>query len=274
MSKRPAWWLDALRVYWPLNNLVARATSIPLLGRILFTAVRPLFSKKNFNVTYVPVNRSIRGAENMVLPARLIEGLIQKSSHRVVLKRCSCRDSEGCGEFPVEMACLLMGDGARHIDPRIARHVTTGEAVAHLHDRIGRGLIPMLGRVRMDDFYYGVPNEGRLLTICFCCPCCCTVLRSSRFFPKEVQDSLVRVKGLAITVDHDVCGLCGACVEGCFMGALRIEGGGIVRDEGLCKGCGHCAARCPEGAVTMTIDDLEGAMAEIRGRIGERITVE
>ena len=274
MSRRPAWWLDFLKIIWPITKLSARATQWPVVGKLLSPAVIPFFTGKNFHISYLPVNATISGAQSMVLPTRLIEEITRRSAHRVIIKRCTCRDSESCSTYPVEEACLLLGEGTKSIDARIARHVSVDEALEHLRHMLDLGLIPMMGRVLMDNYFWGVPNRGKLLTICFCCPCCCTIFNSVRFFPAEVKDSFVRVKGLSVTVDPNTCQRCGTCVEACFFQAISLTPHGIVHYDALCKGCGRCAVVCPTKAVAVEVENLDEAVEEIIGRIRRRIDFE
>ena len=82
---------------------------------------------------------------------------------------------------------MLLGEDTQKVTKGIANTLTVDEAILHLHKKIKLGLIPMTGRVRMDDLYYGIPNRGKMLTICFCCPCCCTVLNSARLLSGHIQ---------------------------------------------------------------------------------------
>lgn len=273
MRKRPTWWLDFLRVVWPLTTLSAKMTQWPVVGRIFALLVRPLFTGKNFHVTHIPLNVAVRGTGSAHVPERVLEELIRRSVHRVTINRCTCRESEHCRYYPVENACLHLGEGTSHLDPHIATPRSVDEAIAHMRAMTGMGLIPMIGRVRMDDFFYGTPNTGRSLTVCFCCPCCCTIFKSTRYFPEEVKDSLVRLKGLRVRIDNSACTGCGACVDGCFTRALSPGDGGIVWDETRCKGCGHCATICPEKIITIAVDDIEEAISDIMGRINHRINI-
>jgi UDP-glucose 4-epimerase len=141
---------------------------------------------------------------------------------------------------------------------------------------IGLGLIPMIGRVRMDDLFYGTPNTGRSLTICFCCSCCCTIFKSARYFPDDVKNSLVRLKGLRIVIDNKRCTTenCNICISECFTGALSFCEKGLVWNGALCKGCGRCATVCPPKAISLEIKNIDEAVSEIMGRIKERINIE
>lgn len=273
MSWRPSWWLNVLKTYWPLNQLTAKATHWPVVGPVVTKAIRPLFNSKNFNITYIPINAKIDPPVSTALTENIIADLIRSSSHRVVIKRCSCRDSKNCKEFPAEDSCLLLGEDTKKVSPDIANHLSVDEALEHMKKKIALGLIPMTGRVRMDDLYYGIPNRGRMLTICFCCPCCCTVLSSAKYFPKEFRSSIVRLNGLHVLVDQSKCIQCKTCIDACFMNAISIEGGKIIHDESKCIGCGRCSTICPQNATTVELDDSQAAIDEILGRISQRVVV-
>lgn len=274
MSKRPRWWLDFLRIFWPLTYLSAKMTQWPIVGKIVAFVLRPLFTGKNFHVSHLPINKDIKGAGSAFIPEKVLEELVRRSSHRITINRCTCRELKRCEHYPVEDACLQLGEGTRYLDRHIATPRTVDEALAHVHKMLDLGLVPMIGRVRMDDFFYGTPNTGRSLTICFCCHCCCTIFNSIRFCPDDVKESLVRLKGLWVSINHAECTMCGICVKECFTGALSVYENRIAWSGELCKGCGRCAMVCPKKVVSLTIDDLDEAVADVMGRIIQRINIE
>ena len=47
----------------------------------------------------------------------------------------------------------------------------------------------------------------------------------------------------------DACIRCGACAEGCPVGAISEGDGKYVIDAGACIDCGACAEGCPVGAI-------------------------
>ncbi len=273
MSKRPEWWLTVLAKVWPITWISARATTWPVIGWFVKKASLPFFSGKNLNITYLPINEEIKGTSTL-LPVTIVEELIKRSSHRVIIKKCTCRDARQCKNHPIEYGCTLLGEGTREIDPRIARHVSKDEAIAHLHKTIEDGLVPMIGRVRIDNIIWGVRDEGNLLTICHCCHCCCTILTSGRYLPQEMAASLVPLKGLRIAVDYDACNLCSTCIEACPMIAISMNGGQITHDMSKCIGCGRCITVCPERAVSAEIDDIDEAIRELTSRIGKLASIE
>jgi len=183
MSRRPSWWLTVLAKIWPVTWLSARATQIPVVGKFVAMMTLPLFTRRILNVSYIPINRSVEGVDNTWLPQELAERLIRESSHRVIINRCTCRDDRQCMEHPIEYGCTLLGDGTKEIDPRIARHVSVDEAIEHLRRTLDDGLMPMIGRVKIDNYIWGVKDRGKLLTMCPCCRCCCTILNSGKYFP-------------------------------------------------------------------------------------------
>jgi UDP-glucose 4-epimerase len=274
MSKRPTWWLRFLSIIWPITWLSGRAYAVPVIGRILTILTRRLFSKKNLNLSYIPIHQEMSPAESIPLPQEIITALIRRSSHRAIINRCTCRDDRTCKKHPIDLGCMLLGDGAKEIDPRISRHVDIEEAISHLKEAIDNGLIPLIGRARIDNFLYGVRDRGRLLTICFCCRCCCTIFASGKYLPEEIAQRLVRLEGLHFTIDHERCSGCGVCVDECFMGALSLSDGKIVKNEIKCKGCGRCVDLCPEGALGMEWEDSKSVIDRILKRIENYITFE
>ena len=61
-------------------------------------------------------------------------------------------------------------------------------------------------------------------------------------------------RNYAIKIDHDLCGICGACVAVCPADALHL---GTIRLEALdenCIGCRFCIITCPSDALEL-LDD-------------------
>ena len=250
------------------------ATRWPVVGGVVAKIAMPLMSEKNFNVTHIPINTEIGGVDKSYLPSLVLEELINRSAHRVIIKRCTCRDERQCSNHGIEAGCIQLGAGTEEIDPRIARHVSKSEAIDHMQACVGDGLVPMVGRVKVDNLIWGVKDRGRLLAVCFCCSCCCTILNSGKYLPDEVAERIVKLKGLSIQIDTRKCNQCKTCVEACFMDALEITDGQLVRNEQLCKGCGLCVSQCPEGAQTPSVENLEEALGELQDRIKSRIDYE
>jgi ferredoxin len=99
-------------------------------------------------------------------------------------------------------------------------------------------------------------------------------MRSTRYFPQEANDSLVRIQGLSINVDSKKCTGCGACVEDCFASAISLIEGKAVHSEEKCKGCGRCVSLCQQHAVSAMVADVDAAVREMIKRIESIIDFE
>ena len=53
-----------------------------------------------------------------------------------------------------------------------------------------------------------------------------------------------------LTINHDLCCHCGACIESCPFSALREEEGRVVAGA-ECRLCRSCVAVCPVSALTV-----------------------
>jgi Pyruvate/2-oxoacid:ferredoxin oxidoreductase delta subunit len=270
MSFRPAWWIRFLSMIWPLTRLAGRVYDAPLVGRLLAFLTLPLFSPHKQSLTYIPINHEISGGRSTPLPRAITAGLIAESSHRAIIHHCTCRMDRGCADHDAGLGCMLLGDGAAEIDAKIARHVTKEEALAHLDRALANGLMPLVGRAPIDNYMWGVANRGRLLTVCFCCRCCCTILGAGRYLPAEIHESIMPLPGVTVTTNAAACFGCEECVRECFMGALALVDGIAVRDESRCKCCGRCASVCIAKAIEVTVDD-KTARADVIARIGRYV---
>lgn len=161
-----------------------------------------------------------------------------------------------------------MGDSALEGNPRAFKEVSVEEAKAHARKAIDAGLIPVIGKARIDNLIFQIKERQRLLTTCFCCECCC-ITRYTRKAPVELLDPLFsKLDGLRIEVT-DECTGCGKCADHCYIKAISVKGGKAVIDD-YCRGCGRCADLCPSNAIRITIDDpefLDKAVERIRAHV-------
>jgi NAD-dependent dihydropyrimidine dehydrogenase PreA subunit len=271
MSIRPAWWMTLQALMIPLVNKMLRETRTTMLGRIAGWFTVPMLSGKNFNITYLPIHYRISDIGETLLPQVVLRELVRQSAHRAIIKRCTCRDGGKCGNHQVELGCLLLGEGAAEIDTGVSRHISVDEALDHVDRCVENGLTPFAGRFKADDYIWGVKDRGKLLTICFCCACCCVIRKHLRYLPEISKASVIRLKGLEIITDPERCNACGICTDACFMEARKITDGKLVYDPSRCKGCGHCLSICPEKAVSANVADIGDAVSEVWGRIDRLI---
>jgi ferredoxin len=218
-------------------------------------SVHPWTRLDKTNIRWLPINQDIELPASAPMPRELLDRFIDEASHRVVYRDCVCRQGNKCKSYPVGIGCLQMGDSAMDAPEALVREVGPEEAKEYVSNAIARGLVPVVGKVRIDNFIFGIKDRSRLLTVCFCCECCC-ITRYNRFAPAEYLDDLFpRLDGISIEVTDDCTG-CGTCVEHCYIKAISLEGERAVIGD-LCRACGRCATVCPSKAVKVSIDDPE-----------------
>jgi UDP-glucose 4-epimerase len=138
------------------------------------------------------------------------------------------------------------------------------EANKHIQRGIANGLYPLIAHTVIDAVTLGIPYK-RMLTICFCCECCCVVHRGLRTGPASLSQVVQRLRGLRILVEEDCCG-CGVCIEKCPVGAISLnQDGAVISDE--CKGCGICIQACPDEAIKMEMGGEETFLASFNDRM-------
>jgi hypothetical protein len=60
----------------------------------------------------------------IVQPHAVVERFIHLSRHRWIMNRCIRRESSKCGDHPIGLGCLFMGDAALGIHPGFGRLVS------------------------------------------------------------------------------------------------------------------------------------------------------
>ncbi len=239
---------DALMKLWPLGKVIYWLGNRPLVGLL----VRPFISAANDAATIIPVHETVRGTESVALPYPVLTPIVERASTRFLLHECMCRRGENCQTYPHDLGCLVLGAGAAAIDPALGRPVDVEEALAHVQRAMDIGLVPLVVHAAFDAWMLGIPYR-RMMTVCFCCDCCCAVRLGLRMGPPSFWDTVVRLPGLTVTVGPECVG-CGKCVEVCHVRAIAVDNG-HARIAEQCKGCGRCAAVCPTGAITLHLAD-------------------
>ena len=233
---------------WPLSRVAYKLGSQPLIGPLM----RPIFSTRANQAAIIPVNEVIRNDESVVLPYTLLPPLIKGASSRFLMSHCMCRRNENCSTYPHSLGCLFLGDGAAQINPGLGHIASVGEALSHVEHAMQAGLVPLIAHTVFDSYLLGIPYR-RMLTICFCCDCCCTVRHGLRIGPPAFWEIVNRLPGLRVEAGEECLG-CETCLPVCSVGAISMRNGRASIDE-TCKGCGRCVEACPVGAIQMVMDE-------------------
>lgn len=226
------------------------ASRIPFVSRW-----HPWVKPSKTDMRWIPINEDINRPEDAPVPLELLDRMIGEASHRAVFDRCGCRAAFGCRDYPIDIGCLLMGDSALESPSRNWREVSPEDARGHVRQAVDAGLVPVMGKARIDNYLFGIKDRHQLLTVCFCCECCC-ITRATRYTKLEQLESLFpRLEGVSVSVTGDCTG-CGKCAQHCYLGAIEITDGRAVISD-YCRACGRCATVCPEGAISVEVSDPE-----------------
>jgi len=263
----PTWVVEIIKKLWPTRFASAKAANIPAIGKWMEQAFF-----LGDQMTQIPIHQDIEGADQSVaLPFAIIEEFVREASVRVIMHACICRDSNHCKAHPVQTGCVFLGEAARGINPKLGKQAGVEETLGHIRDAIQNGLVPFMGRNKLDTVWLGVGPGDRLLTICLCCDCCC-LYGIYRHFPPHMRKSIVKLDGLEVKVS-DSCTGCGRCQTVCITDAVHLAGLRAEIDEDRCVGCGRCASECPEEAIRLVLtrrDAVEACKQRVRSVVDVR----
>lgn len=273
---RPMWFVQLLKKTFPNVGLIAKATNIPLLGKVvdkmLFEGDDIIYlPKDNVAQKTIQINRQLDSPEETPLPSAIVHHFIEKSNHHWIMDFCICRDSSTCEDYPIKYGCMFLGEAIDGINPDLGRRVTKEEAHEYARKCRDAGLIHLIGRNKLDAQWLGVSPGDKLLTICNCCPCCCLWKILPDINP-EIGRKITKMHGVDVKVTNACVG-CGTCTQDvCFVDAIHlVDGRSDIGAE--CRGCGRCVEVCPEGAIEMTIDSSHFVEASIE-RVSAVVDVE
>jgi len=274
---RPMWFVSLLKKTFPTRSMIAKATNVPLLGKV----VDKIFFEGD-DVIYLPkdsvaqktieIGRKLDKPEEIALPSEIIHHFIEKANNHWIMNKCICRDAAKCEDYPIDYGCLFMGEAVKDINPNLGRLVTKEEAHEYVRKCRDAGLVHLIGRNKLDAQWLGVSPGEKLLTVCNCCPCCCLWKMLPDLTP-EIGRKITKMAGVEVRVT-DACVGCGTCVDEdvCFVNAISlVNGKAVISTE--CRGCGRCVEVCPNDAIELTINNPE-FLSESIDRVSSVVDVE
>ncbi len=135
----------------------------PVLRRKPFDRIfAPAFSSKYNHAVILPIQQDIPIPANSILPRQLLETLVEESSTRVVMNSCLCRTVEECDDYPLDLGCLFLGEGAEQIHSSMAHSVSREEALAHINRGIALSLSPTIIHSWFDAAILGIDYKKML----------------------------------------------------------------------------------------------------------------
>lgn len=222
-------------------------------SRLPGASLHPWMWPSKTDMRWLPINEDIEMAEDMPMPITILDQLIEEASHRMIYEFCGCREACQCNHYPREIGCLMLGDSAAGANPDFCREVDVAEAKEHARKAVDAGLVPFVGVAKVDETIFGIKGRGHLLSVCFCCECCCLTRFFGRFPLKSVENMMTPLDGIRLEI-NDNCNGCGTCVEKCYTKAIDIVNG-RARKGAYCRYCGRCASVCPNDAIEISLTD-------------------
>ena len=240
----------------------------PLVGTVLQKA----WIRENRDANWIlPVNEAIPRGQQVALPGMLVARLLREAAGIFGMSACPCRTAFQCANHPHEIGCLHLGRAVSQIPNEVGRLMSLEEGLDHLERALASGLIPTILYNPSDAEIFQV-DKRRMLSICFCCECCCDVRLLLHQGPDRYWDLYNhRLPSLEVVVGAG-CTLCGDCISACY-GGERIIRLGAERAEisARCVGCGRCVSACPEGAITIELPPDSEWQPVLLSKIADRV---
>jgi electron transport complex protein RnfB len=168
--------------------------------------------------------------------------LIEEGAGPWAARNCVCRQGkdllgEPCRQTTSRRVCLMIAGAARAaMASGDGQELTREETLA------------LLDLAERDGMVLQPSNARDPVFICFCCGCCCGMLRAAKEFPRPAE---YLHSNYHAAVDAERCSECGTCHERCPMQALHSGDGATAVDLDRCIGCGVCVPTCPTEAVRL-----------------------
>lgn len=206
----------------------------------------------------ITVNEPIRRDLEQIIPYTVARQLVLDGPPEIAVYECPCRAARPNPCQPTQV-CMIVGqpfvDFAVEHNPRTARKISTGEALALLEAEHARG--------HLHAAYFKDVMLNRFYAICNCCACCCGGIEAMT----RCGVPMVISSGYVAAVDETACLSCGVCEDACPFGAIAVNGSAVV-DWEKCLGCGICESQCTGAAITLVRDARKGEPLDVRALAG------
>lgn len=189
----------------------------------------------------IVINQEIH-SKTTVLPYDEVMKLIDKTEY-IAAGTCVCRHQgdllgKPCDK-PKDNLCMIFGPSAQFAQSYgFVNLISKQEARQRINEAEEAGLV----------HNYANSQDRYIDLLCNCCGCHCFLLRGAKRSPLPSE---FVIANWVISIDEDACVGCGACIERCWMEALKMDGDLVVRDFNRCIGCGICRYVCPSDAMKL-----------------------
>jgi Pyruvate/2-oxoacid:ferredoxin oxidoreductase delta subunit len=191
--------------------------------------------------------------------------LIEGTAGPIAVMNCVCRQGQDlkddpCQQTDARRVCMTFKGAARKlIAEGTAQAVSYEEALAFAQ------------RAEEDGMVLQPENTQDPHFICFCCGCCCGVLRTAKQLPHPAD--YVQSNYRAV-VNPELCTECETCHSRCPMDALDSSNGATRVEPHRCIGCGLCVTTCPSEALSLVAREQETVPPRDQRSLYRKILVE
>ncbi|MBM3118576.1 MAG: 4Fe-4S dicluster domain-containing protein [Chloroflexi bacterium] len=211
------------------------------MKNIMMTAPPPSAAADTSATKKVPVEEEIFDLST-ILPYDEVMKLIDKTEY-IAAGTCVCRHQGDLLDRPCDKPknnlCMIFGPSAQFANSHgFVRLLSKEEARKSIDEAEKAGLV----------HNFANSNDKFIDLLCNCCGCHCPFLRGAARSPVPNK---AFIANWIVKIDDDACTGCGACVDRCWMKALKMDGDLAVRDANRCIGCGICMYVCPTDAMKM-----------------------
>ncbi len=211
------------------------------MRNIMMTSPPPAAVADTSTTKKVPVDEEIFHLST-ILPYDEVMKLIDTTEY-IAAGTCVCRHQGDLLDRPCDKPknnlCMIFGPSAEFANSHgFVRLLSKEEARKSIDEAEKAGLV----------HNYANTNDRYIDLLCNCCGCHCPFLRGAARSPVPSQAFIAK---WVIKIDDDACTGCGACVDRCWMEALKMDGDLAVRDANRCIGCGICMYVCPTDAMKL-----------------------
>ena len=202
-------------------------------------------------VRTIVVKQEIHG-KTTVLPYDEVMKLIDRTEY-VAAGTCVCRHQGDLLDRPCDKPkdnlCMIFGPSAQFAQRYgFVNLISKEEARRRIDEAEKAGLV----------HNYANSQDRYIDLLCNCCGCHCFILRAAKRSPLPSQ---FVIANWVIDIDDDACVGCGACIDRCWMEALKMDGDLVVRDINRCIGCGICRYVCPSDAKKLVAREASPAIS-------------
>jgi ferredoxin len=197
----------------------------------------------------IVIKQEIHG-KTTVLPYDEVMKLIDKSEY-IAAGTCVCRHQGDLLDRPCDKPkdnlCMIFGPSAQFAQSYgFVNLISKEEARQRIDEAEKAGLV----------HNYANSKDRYIDLLCNCCSCHCFLLRAAKRSPLPSQ---FVIANWVISIDDDACVGCGACIDRCWMEALKMDGDLVMRDFNRCIGCGICRYVCPSDAMKLAVREATSA---------------